>query len=147
MGSSKNDIFHEKLFDDRKTWGNLAYNYNKAVEAEMTQNERKARALKKAENNMQRVKNANIEKRRTRHVQKNGTLRKIYWPCKWELQGEKCWAHNAKVCPYVHKNSSEWNDAVEYTKNHKKPHNATAKVPFNTAGKRHRNMTRNKRRK
>jgi hypothetical protein len=113
------EALSEGLFAERRSWGNLVFNYDKGLDALMTNAERKAKTLKKANTNQKLRENANIEKKKAKFVNRNGLLKKIAKQCKWECQGEKCWAHTAKTCPYIHKNQkgSNKNHAVTLKKN------------------------------
>jgi hypothetical protein len=54
---------------------------------------------------------ANVEKKKAKFVNRKGQLTKIAKQCKWECKGEKCWAHEGKACPYIHKNQKGSNQA------------------------------------
>jgi hypothetical protein len=58
------------------------------------------------------AKKMNVAKKKSRHVNKaSGTLKKIAKMCKWQCTGEQCWAHNQKVCPYIHRGEPGWNES------------------------------------
>lgn len=72
---------------------------------------KKAKELEAKEKELE-AKKANVAKKKSRHVNKaSGTLKKIAKMCKWQCQGEQCWAHNSKVCPYIHRGESGWNES------------------------------------
>lgn len=73
---------------------------------------------KQAEADEAEAKRKNAIKKKSRHVDKvSGELKKIAKMCKWQCEGEQCWAHNQKVCPYIHRGEPGWNE----TKAVKKP--------------------------
>ncbi len=69
---------------------------------------------KKAANSNKALEQAikkHVAKQFHRYTNKNTkVLIKIAKKCKWECQGEKCWAHNAKACPFIHKGDPGWDE-------------------------------------
>ncbi len=75
-----------------------------AAEAEKKKAANSAKALEQA------IKK-HVAKQRHRYTNKNTqVLIKIAKKCKWECQGEKCWAHNQKACPFIHKGDPGWDE-------------------------------------
>jgi hypothetical protein len=91
------------LKEDRISWGDYEYYSEKLMKNKESSAERKAREAKAAAQNEDFRKKANIQKKQAKFVNKKGVLKKIAKKCKWECQGEKCWAHEAHACPYIHK--------------------------------------------
>lgn len=80
----------------------------KRIRAEIEELDRKKKEaqerLRKAEaESLEAKKAANLLKKTTKYVTKEGALKKIAKPCKWECQGEKCWAKEEGACPFLHK--------------------------------------------
>ena len=73
--------------------------------AELDRKKKEAQArLQKAEaESLEAKKAANLLKKTTKYVSKEGTMKKIAKPCKWECMGEKCWAKEEGACPFLHK--------------------------------------------
>lgn len=120
-----------------KPWGNAFYQVQQEMKAKETSAQRRAReakekaaraeyeafikkgeeAVKKAKELAEKeseleAKKANVAKKKARHLNKvSGTLKKIAKMCKWQCQGEQCWAHNSKVCPYIHRGEPGWNES------------------------------------
>ncbi len=119
-----------------KKWGNAWYQVEEEKKARETSAERRAREakekkdrnaldalVKKGEEEAKKAKDletkekeleakkANVAKKKARHVNRaSGTLKKIAKMCKWQCQGEQCWAHDSKVCPYIHRGEEGWNE-------------------------------------
>jgi hypothetical protein len=75
---------------------------------------RNAAKAKEAE---EEAKKANVAKKKARHVNKiTGELKKIAKMCKWQCQGEQCWAHDQKACPYIHRGEPGWNESMAVKK-------------------------------
>jgi len=134
-------------------WGNAVYRMEEEKKARETPAERRAReakekaaraeyeaivkkgeeAAKKAKELAEKeadleAKKANVAKKKARHVNKaTGTLKKIAKMCKWQCQGEQCWAHNQKVCPYIHRGEAGWNESKAVRKPKKGGANRTRK--------------------
>lgn len=126
-----------------KRWGNAWYEVEQEKRARESPEEKRAReakekadraefekVMKRHEEELKKAKEladkekeleakkANVAKKKARHVNKaSGTLKKIAKMCKWQCQGEQCWAHDQKVCPYIHRGEVGWNE----TKAVKKP--------------------------
>lgn len=90
-------------------WGNIVYMEEQAKRAKETPAEKAKREAAEAAKNLERRKAANIQKKKAAFMTMKG-LRKIAKACKWECQGEKCWAHEAKTCPFIHKGEPGWNE-------------------------------------
>lgn len=78
------------------------------IRAEIVELDRKKKEaqnrLQKAEaESLEAKKAANLLKKTTKYVSKEGTMKKIAKPCKWECMGEKCWAKEEGACPFLHK--------------------------------------------
>lgn len=78
------------------------------IRAEIEELDRKKKEaqerLRKAEaESLEAKKAANLLKKTTKYVSKEGTMKKIAKPCKWECMGEKCWAKEEGACPFLHK--------------------------------------------
>jgi hypothetical protein len=118
MESAKIHALQEALLAQGKTWGDVVYYAEKQVEKNMTNAQRTARAANTASKHESMMKAANVEKKKAKFVNRKGQLKKIAKACKWECQGEKCWAHEEKACPYIHKNQkgSNKNHAVTLKK-------------------------------
>ena len=97
------------LAKDKISWGDFEYYRELLGQEKETSAERRAREEKKVANTEAFHKEANIQKKKAKFVNKKGVLKKIAKKCKWECQGEKCWAHNAHACPYIHKGEPGWN--------------------------------------
>jgi hypothetical protein len=106
-------------------WGDVMLDYNQYVKEHETSAERRVREKKERESKekiaqleregkeraLQKAMEENAEKKRKRHLdKKTGLLKKIAKRCKWQCKGEKCWAHNSKLCPYIHKGEPGWNE-------------------------------------
>lgn len=90
----------------------------KAARSEFEDFMKKAEAeldAKKAESKKvdeEEAKKMNVAKKKARHVNKaTGTLKKMAKMCKWQCVGDQCWAHNKKVCPYIHRGEPGWNES------------------------------------
>ena len=118
MESAKIQALQEALLAQGKSWGDVVYYAEKQVEKNMTNAQRNAKAANTASKHESMMKAANIEKKKAKFVNRKGQLKKIAKACKWECQGEKCWAHEEKACPYIHKNQkgSNKNHAVTLKK-------------------------------
>jgi hypothetical protein len=100
----------EALMSGRMRWGNYSYLYERLMNQKLSSTERERLQKEKANLNLALRKRANMEKKRAKHFNnRKGTLKRIAKLCKWECQGEKCWAHNSKMCPYIHKNNNKAN--------------------------------------
>lgn len=110
-----------KAFDGPRKWGNIWYEYEQAQMAKLSEKEREK--LEKARKNklsafMKMGEEATLEKRISENIAKkqreytnnSGALRKIKKKCRWECKGEKCWAHSAKTCPFIHKGQPGWDE-------------------------------------
>jgi hypothetical protein len=98
-------------------WGNILYDQEMASKPRETSKERAIRLKKASENMEELLKKANVEKKKSKFVNsRTGTLKKIAKKCKWECKGEKCWAHDGKACPYIHKGEPGWNEKTAVTK-------------------------------
>ncbi len=77
----------------------------KAEIAELDRKKKEAQErLRKAEaESLEAKKAANLLKKTTKYVTKEGAMKKIAKPCKWECAGEKCWAKEEGACPFLHK--------------------------------------------
>lgn len=108
-----------------KRWGNYMYEYDRIMEERMTPENRKAMEEKKKteanefkqmlnkakEEDLEVAKAKNIAQKKKKHFNvKTSTLKRIAKLCKWECQGETCWARNQKMCPYIHKGEPGWNE-------------------------------------
>jgi hypothetical protein len=118
MESAKIHALQEALLAQGKSWGDVVYYAEKQVEKNMTNAQRNAKAANTASKHESMMKAANVEKKKAKFVNRKGQLKKIAKACKWECQGEKCWAHEEKACPYIHKNQkgSNKNHAVTLKK-------------------------------
>lgn len=100
-----------------KKWGNYTYEYENVERKYMSSAERKAlnEKKKKSSNNFKSMmlntaKAKNIDRKKKKHFNaKTKTLKRIAKTCKWECDGEVCWAHEQKMCPYIHKGEPGWN--------------------------------------
>jgi hypothetical protein len=107
----------ENALKSGRGWGNIIYEEERAARAKETSAERVAREKKAAENTQELLQKANIAKKRTKFLNyRTGTLKKIAKKCKWQCMGEKCWAHEGKACPYIHKGDPGWNEKTAVTK-------------------------------
>lgn len=138
-----------------KKWGNVMYEYEQEKRAKETSGERRAReAIERAdrekmatmikaaeEKEIEKAKQENAIKKKKRHVDKvTGELKRIAKMCKWQCQGEKCWAHNQKLCPYIHKGEPGWDESMPMPKSGKKKGGAsTRKQRRNNSRKTRRN--------
>ena len=73
------------------------------AELERKKKEAQARLQKAEAESLEAKKAANLLKKTTKYVSKEGTMKKIAKPCKWECMGEKCWAKEEGACPFLHK--------------------------------------------
>ncbi len=118
------EALNEALRKGHKRWGNYQYELDQIMEERMSPSEKRklAESRKKNANNMKArinrakaeeenaAKAANLERKKKKHFNaKTQTLKRIAKMCKWECQGEKCWAHEQKMCPYIHKGEPGWN--------------------------------------
>jgi len=136
-----------------KRWGNAYYQVEEEKKAKETSAQRRAREakekaaraeyeaiLKKGEEEAKKAKalaekeveleakKANVAKKKARHLNRvTGTLKKIAKMCKWQCQGEQCWAHDSKVCPYIHRGEPGWNESKAVKKPKKGGANKTRK--------------------
>jgi hypothetical protein len=98
----------ESLKYGGKKWGNIIYEEELEAKARETPAERTAREEKAAANFLTMRMAGNVSKKKAQFMTKTG-LRHIAKKCKWECQGEKCWAHDAHTCPFIHKGEPGWN--------------------------------------
>jgi hypothetical protein len=120
MESQKLAALQEALLAEGHTWGDVMFLSEKEIEKNMTNAQKKATANAANANALKLRMAANIEKKKAKFMSsRNGELKKIAKQCKWECQGEVCWAHSAKTCPYIHKNQKGSNKthAVALKKN------------------------------
>jgi hypothetical protein len=89
------------------SWGDYAFMENQ----KMTSAERAEKKKKGEEEVTAMRKNANLKKKKSLYVNSRGTLKRIAKKCKWECAGEKCWAHEKKACPFIHKGENGYNNA------------------------------------
>jgi len=115
MESAKIAALQEALLADGRTWGDVMFYGEQKIEKNRSSGERKAKATARAAANNAMRKAANIEKKKAKFVNRKGQLTKIAKLCKWECRGEKCWAHNGKACPYIHKNQKGSNQVHAVT--------------------------------
>jgi hypothetical protein len=115
MNSPSIIALQEALLAQGKRWGNVMFIAEQEVERRKTPAQRESNTLAKAEATETRMKAANIEKKKAKFVNRKGQLTKIAKQCKWECKGEKCWAHEGKTCPYIHKNQKGSNEAHAVT--------------------------------
>jgi hypothetical protein len=115
MESAKIIALQEALLAEGRSWGDVVYLAEQEVERGKSSAERKAKAEANAAATESLMKAANIEKKKAKFINRKGQLTKIAKKCKWECKGEKCWAHNAKACPYIHKNQKGSNEAHAVT--------------------------------
>ena len=115
MNSEKIIALQEALLAEGRSWGNVMYLAELEVEKGKSSAERKAKANANAAAAEEMRKAANIEKKKAKFVNRKGQLTKIAKQCKWECKGEKCWAHEGKACPYIHKNQKGSNEAHAVT--------------------------------
>lgn len=126
MSNYELEALEDALRKGYKRWGNYMYEYERIMNERMSPENRKAKEEKKKKeaNEMKALLNKakaeeletakvkNVEKKKKKHFNtKTGTLKRIAKKCKWECQGEKCWAHNQKMCPYIHKGEPGWNES------------------------------------
>ena len=105
MESQKIHSLQEALLSEGYTWGDVMAMSEEQIKKNMSNANKKAAANAAAATNFKRRVNANIEKKKARYMSsRTGELKKIAKMCKWECKGEKCWAHSAKTCPWIHKN-------------------------------------------
>jgi len=118
MESAKIYALQEALLAQGKSWGDVVFYAEEQVKKNMTNAERNAKAANTSSRIETMMKAANVEKKKAKFVNRKGQLKKIAKMCKWECQGEKCWAHEEKACPYIHKNQkgSNKNHAVTLKK-------------------------------
>jgi hypothetical protein len=146
-----------RAFTGPRKWGNIWYEFEKAelnalsaAEREKLEKARKNKLVAFAKAGEEAVLEKriaeNVESKRRRFTNKKGALKKIAKMCKWECQGEKCWAHGAKTCPFIHKGEPGWNErsAVPLAAAAAAP--AAAGAGSATAGKKRRNRTMTRRR-
>lgn len=139
-----------------KRWGNAFYDvemearkHETAVQrrerlAQEAKNRRELEKLeeqakkRKAEANEAEAKRIDAVRKKARHVNKvTGELKKIAKMCKWQCEGEQCWAHDKKLCPYIHRGQPGWNESMavkkpkkggaSYTRRRKNRRNGTRK--------------------
>ena len=113
-----------------KRWGNAFYDvemearkHETAVQrrerlAQEAKNRRELEKLeeqakkRKAEANEAEAKRIDAVRKKARHVNKvTGELKKIAKMCKRQCEGEQCWAHDKKLCPYIHRGQPGWNES------------------------------------
>jgi hypothetical protein len=111
MESAKIAALQEALLDEGRTWGDVMFYGEQELEKNRSSAERKAKANANARAAETMRKAANVEKKKAKFVNRKGQLTKIAKQCKWECKGEKCWAHEGKACPYIHKNQKGSNQA------------------------------------
>ncbi len=121
-----------------KRWGNAVYQMEQEMKQKETPSQKRAREAKEAANRKvlqnleeagrkrneekakqgeEEAKRANLAKKKARHVNKiTGELKKIAKMCKWQCQGEQCWAHDQKSCPYIHRGEEGWNESMAIKK-------------------------------
>ena len=110
MESPRIIALQEALLAQGRGWGNVVYLAEQEVERSKSSAERKAKANANAAAIEKMMKDADIEKKKAKFVNRKGQLKKIAKMCKWECKGEKCWAHNGNACPYIHKNQKGSNE-------------------------------------
>ena len=115
MNSEKIIALQEALLAEGRTWGNVMFYGEQELERGKSSAERKAKAAANAQAAEAMRVAANIEKKKAKFVNRKGQLTKIAKQCKWECKGEKCWAHEGKACPYIHKNQKGSNEAHAVT--------------------------------
>lgn len=71
-------------------------------ELDRKKKEAQARLQKAEAESLEAKKAANLLKKTTKYVSKEGTMKKIAKPCKWECTGQKCWAKEEGACPFLH---------------------------------------------
>jgi hypothetical protein len=111
MESAKIAALQEALLDEGRTWGDVMFYGEQELEKNRSSAERRAKANANARAAETMRKAANVEKKKAKFVNRKGQLTKIAKQCKWECKGEKCWAHEGKACPYIHKNQKGSNQA------------------------------------
>ncbi len=93
-------------------WGNILHKAEMEAREEETSEEKAKREAETAAKREAMAKAANIQKKGARFLNpRTGVLKRIAKMCKWECQGEKCWAHEGKTCPYIHKGEPGWNES------------------------------------
>ena len=98
-------------------WGNISYKAEQEALAKETPAEKAKREAEEAAKREAMEKSANIQKKKARHVNlRTGQLKKIAKMCKWECQGEKCWAREGSACPFIHKGEAGWNESKAVAK-------------------------------
>ena len=110
MESTRIAALQEALLAEGRTWGDVMFYGEQELERGKSSGERKAKAAANAQAAEAMRVAANIEKKKAKFVNRKGQLKKIAKMCKWECQGEKCWAHEEKACPYIHKNQKGSNE-------------------------------------
>ena len=115
MESAKIAALQEALLAEGRSWGNVMYLSELELDKGKSSGERRAKAAANAAQVEAMRVAANIEKKKAKFVNRKGQLTKIAKQCKWECKGEKCWAHEGKACPYIHKNQKGSNEAHAVT--------------------------------
>lgn len=115
MESAKIAALQEALLAEGRTWGDVMFYGEQELERGKSSAERRAKAAANAQASETMRKAANIEKKKAKFVNRKGQLTKIAKQCKWECKGEKCWAHEGKACPYIHKNQKGSNQSHAVT--------------------------------
>ena len=115
MESARIAALQEALLAEGRTWGDVMFYGEQELERGKSSAERKAKTAANARAAETMRKAANIEKKKAKFVNRKGQLTKIAKQCKWECKGEKCWAHEGKACPYIHKNQKGSNESHAVT--------------------------------
>jgi hypothetical protein len=122
-----------------KKWGNILYEEELEQRARETPAERAAREANTSAKFLKLQMEGNVARKKARFMTKTG-LRHIAKKCKWECQGEKCWAHEAATCPFIHKGEPGWNASAAVSAKA-----AGAGEAASASGKKRRQATRNRR--
>ena len=112
MESQKIAALQEALLAEGKSWGDVMFEAEQELSKNMSNEQKAKNVAKKAAENLKFRIQANIQKKTAKFISaRTGVLTKIAKKCKWECKGEKCWAHSAHTCPYIHKNQLGSNSA------------------------------------
>ena len=116
MESQKIAALQEALLAQGKSWGDVMFEAEQQLSKNMSNEQKAKNAAKKVNQNLNFRIKANIQKKSAKFVSaRTGVLAKIAKKCQWDCKGQKCWAHSAHVCPYIHKNQPGWNIAHAVT--------------------------------